>query len=146
MNEPGDLQARLKCQIGAWQSMEHNQSGVSMGASHGIGHVLGGTCNVPHGHTSCVMLPAALRWNVSVNAERQALVSAAMGRPGVPAGDVIEDFVASLGQPTRLSAVGVSDEHFGEVARHAMHDGYIHTNPRPIASPDDIIQILELAR
>ncbi|MFT5447165.1 MAG: maleylacetate reductase [Gammaproteobacteria bacterium] len=146
MDDPEDLESRLKCQIGAWQSMEHNQSGVSMGASHGIGHVLGGTCNVPHGHTSCVMLPATLRWNVSVNAQRQALVSAAMGHPGVPAGDVIEDFVASLGQPTRLSAVGVSEEHFGEVARHAMHDRYIHTNPRPITSAEDIIQILELAR
>lgn len=146
MNDPEDLEARLKCQIGAWQSMEHNQSGVSMGASHGIGHVLGGTCNVPHGHTSCVMLPATLRWNVSVNAQRQALVSAAMGRPGVPAGDVIEDFVASLGQPTRLSAVGVSEEHFEEVARHAMHDRYIHTNPRPITTTEDVLHILALAR
>ena len=55
-------------------------SAFSMGASHGIGHVLGGTCDVPHGYTSCVMLPAVLRYNESANAERQALVSEAFGR------------------------------------------------------------------
>lgn len=145
MQDPSDSEARLKCQVGAWQSMERNQSGVSMGASHGIGHVLGGTCNVPHGHTSCVMLPAALRWNVSVNAERQALVSAAMGHPGRAAGDVVEDFVRALGQPTRLSEVGIGRERFAEIAQHAMHDRYIHTNPRPMTSPDDVMQVLELA-
>jgi maleylacetate reductase len=140
-----DLDARLRCQVGAWQSMEHNQSGVRMGASHGIGHVLGGTCNVPHGHTSCVMLPAALRWNASVNAARQALVSEAMGRPGEDAAVVVEQLVAALDQPTRLNQVGVSREQFAEIAEKAMHDRYIHTNPRPITGPEQVVEILELA-
>ncbi|MCB1743081.1 MAG: iron-containing alcohol dehydrogenase [Gammaproteobacteria bacterium] len=143
--DPSDLRARLQCQIGAWQAMEHNQSGVRMGASHGIGHVLGGTCNVPHGHTSCVMLPAALRWNLSVNAEQQARVSAAMGRPGEPAADVVEALVRELGQPTRLSEVGVDASQFERIAQHAMHDRYIHTNPRPITSPAQVLEILALA-
>ncbi|MBT6277594.1 MAG: iron-containing alcohol dehydrogenase, partial [Chromatiales bacterium] len=140
-----DLEARLNCQIGAWQSMEHNQSSVPMGASHGIGHVLGGTCGVPHGHTSCVMLPATLRWNVSVNADRQALVAEAFGRPGAAAADAVEDFVRGLGQPTRLSEVGVGPEQFEEVARHSMHDRYIHANPRTITSPSQVMEILALA-
>lgn len=144
-SDPGDLQARLMCQIGAWQSMEHNQSGVPMGASHGIGHVLGGTCNVPHGHTSCVMLPAALRWNAPVNGERQALVSEAMARAGVDAATVIEDLVRALDQPSRLSQVGVTRAHFARIAEHAMHDRYIHTNPRPITGPAQVLEILELA-
>lgn len=143
--DPMDLDARLRCQVGAWQSMEHNQSGVRMGASHGIGHVLGGTCNVPHGHTSCVMLPAALRWNASINAARQALVSEAMGRPDENAAVVVEEFVAALDQPTRLAQVGVSREQFAEIAEKAMHDRYIHTNPRPISSPAQVLEILELA-
>ena len=50
-----------------------SQNGVTKGASHGIGHVLGGTAGVPHGYTSCVMLPHVLRFNEPVNAERQAL-------------------------------------------------------------------------
>ena len=61
--DPADLDARLDCQIGAWMSMVGSQTGVSKGASHGIGHVLGGTAGVPHGYTSCVMLPHVLRFN-----------------------------------------------------------------------------------
>jgi maleylacetate reductase len=50
--EPGDLQARLDCQLGAWLSMGPLASGVPMGASHGIGYVLGAVFDIPHGQTS----------------------------------------------------------------------------------------------
>ena len=40
--DPMDLQARLDCQIGAWISMTGIVGGTRMGASHAIGHVLGG--------------------------------------------------------------------------------------------------------
>src|SRR3546814_20027143 len=66
--DPADLRARLDCQLGAWLSMTGVGSGVPKGASHAIGHVLGGTCNVPPGYTSCVMLPAVLRWNEALTA------------------------------------------------------------------------------
>ena len=79
--DAGDLDARMDCQIGTWLSMGPLAAGVPMGASHGIGYVLGAVFDVPHGYTSCVMLPAVMRWNKPVNAERQALVSAAMGHP-----------------------------------------------------------------
>ena len=58
-----DLDARMDCQIGTWLSMGPLSSGVPMGASHGIGYVLGAVYDVPHGYTSCVMLPSVLRWN-----------------------------------------------------------------------------------
>ena len=77
-----------------------SQTGVPKGASHGIGHVLGGTAHVPHGYTSCVMLPHVLRFNAPVNADRQALVSEALGRPGEPAADVVAALIAGLGLPT----------------------------------------------
>jgi maleylacetate reductase len=72
--DPADLQARLDCQMGSWLSMGPLASGVPMGASHGIGYILGAAFDIPHGHTSCITLPAVLRWNKPVNAERQALV------------------------------------------------------------------------
>jgi len=142
---PDDLAARLDCQFGAWLAMTAAIAGVPMGASHGIGHVLGGGFAVPHGHTSCIMLPAVLRWNRSVNAGRQALVAEAMGRPGGDAADAVEAFVAGLGQPTRLSQVGVGPQHFREIAEHAMHDRSVHTNPRPIGGPEEVLEILALA-
>ena len=82
--DPLDLDARLDCQLGAWMSMVGSQTGVPKGASHGIGHVLGGTAHVPHGYTSCVMLPHVLRFNHPVNAARQALVSDALGDKARP--------------------------------------------------------------
>jgi maleylacetate reductase len=116
-----------------------------MGASHGIGHVLGGTCNVPHGYTSCVMLPTVLRWNEAVNAERQAMVAAAFGQPNRPAWEVVHEFIASLGLPRTLAAVNVGPAQFEAVAKAALLEYYIHNNPRPIHGLDDVMEILRLA-
>jgi len=48
---PRDLEARMDCQIGTWLSMGPLSAGVPMGASHGIGYVLGAVYDVPHGYT-----------------------------------------------------------------------------------------------
>jgi maleylacetate reductase len=143
--DPLDLDARLDCQLGAWMSMVGSQTGVPKGASHGIGHVLGGTAHVPHGYTSCVMLPHVLRFNASVNPARQALVSEAMGRPGEPAGDVVAGLIAGLGLPGRLRDVGVKPEQLDRIALLSMHDRWIHTNPRKIDGPAVIRELLDAA-
>ena len=82
---PENVDARLESQLGAWMSMAGVTAGVPVGASHGIGHVLGGACDVPHGYTSCIMLAPVLRWNRQAGAERQRVVSEAMGQPDRPA-------------------------------------------------------------
>ena len=101
-----------------------------MGASHGIGYVLGAVFDVPHGHTSCIMLPAVMRWNMSVNAERQALVAAAMGHPGDDAADVLDAFIAGLGMPRSLGAVNVGVAEFDRIAEQAMGTPWVPRNPR----------------
>ena len=40
---PGDLDARLECQIGMWLAMAGASAGRGLGASHAIGHTLGGS-------------------------------------------------------------------------------------------------------
>jgi maleylacetate reductase len=140
-----DLDARLDCQIGSWLSMGPLASGVPMGASHGIGYVLGAVFDIPHGHTSCIMLPAVMRWNKAVNAERQALVAAAMGHPGEDAGDALAAFIAGLGMPRSLGAVKIGPESFARIAEQAMDTPWVPRNPRPIAGPAQVREILELA-
>ncbi|MEQ9335453.1 iron-containing alcohol dehydrogenase [Thalassobaculum sp.] len=142
---PADLAARLDCQMGMWLSMGPLASGVPMGASHGIGYVLGAMYDVPHGHTSCIMLPAVMRWNRQVNADRQALVAAAMGRPGEDAGDVLDAFIGGLGMPRSLSAVGIGPDKFQRIAEGAMGTPWVPRNPRPIPSPAEVLEILKLA-
>jgi maleylacetate reductase len=142
---PADLDARLDCQIGTWLSMGPLAAGVPMGASHGIGYVLGAVHDVPHGYTSCVMLPAVLRWNKSANAERQELVSAAMGQPGRDAGEVLDDFIRGLGMPRSLQDVRIGPESFDRIAEQAMATPWVPRNPRKIDNPGQVREILDLA-
>lgn len=142
---PDDMATRLDLQFGMWLSIGAGTSGVGVGASHGIGHVLGAACHVPHGHTSCVMLPSVLRWNLPANAERQKRVGEAFGKPDAAAGDLVEGLVKLLGLPGRLSEVGVGRDRFREIAEKSMHDRAVLNNPRPINGPDQVMEILELA-
>ena len=143
--DPDDLDSRLDCQIGAWMSMVGSQTGVSKGGSHGVGHVLGGTAGVPHGYTSCVMLPHVLRFNERVNREKQMRVSEALGRPGEAAADVVADLIVGLGLPTKLRDVGVRPDQLDMIAENSMHDRWIHTNPRKIEGPAVIGELLDAA-
>jgi maleylacetate reductase len=118
---------------------------VPMGASHGIGYVLGAMFDVPHGHTSCIMLPAVMRWNKAANSERQALVAAAMGHPGEDAGDVLDRFTAGLGMPRSLGAVKIGRESFDRMAEQAMGTPWVPRNPRKIDGPAQVKEILDLA-
>jgi maleylacetate reductase len=144
-SDPDNLDARLDCQLGAWLSITGSQNGVTKGASHGIGHVLGGTAHVPHGYTSCIMLPHVLRFNEPVNAERQAWVSEALGQSGAPAGDAVAALIAGLGLPGRLRDVGVRQDQLDQIAEGSMHDRWIHTNPRKIDGPATIRSLLDAA-
>jgi maleylacetate reductase len=142
---PGDLDARMDCQIGTWLSMGPLSAGVPMGASHGIGYVLGAVYDVPHGYTSCVMLPSVMRWNKPDNAERQELVSAAMGHPGEDAAEVLDWFIRDLGMPRSLHEIKIGPEHFERIAEQAMATPWIPRNPRKIDGPAQVREILVLA-
>jgi maleylacetate reductase len=143
--DPNDLGARMDCQIGTWLSMGPLSMGIPMGASHGIGYVLGAEFGVPHGYTSCVMLPSVMRWNKSDNAERQSLVSTAMGKPGEDAGDVLDHFIRGLGLPRSLQDVRIGPEQFDRIAQQAMATPWIPRNPRKIDDPAQVREILVLA-
>ena len=143
--DPTDLDARLKAQFGMWQAIAGSVAGARTGASHGIGYALGATFDIAHGHTSCVMLPAVLRWNAAVNADRQRLLSEAVGQPDVPAADLVAALVARLGLPGSLRDVGVGPEHFADIAKRALVYVNLRDNPRPITGIDEVIEILELA-
>ena len=144
-SNPDDFEARQKCLMGAWLSMTGIVSGCRLGASHAIGHILGGTAGVPHGHTSCVMLPSVLEWNKTINSERQANLSEALGKPNAPASEILHDLIDGLGMPRNLTTVGVNREQFQQLAENCMLDDWTFSNPRKINTPDEVIEILELA-
>ena len=143
--DPEDLDARLKCQVGAWQSMISIIGGVPMGASHAIGHILGGTCDVPHGYTSCVMSPYVLAWNAEHDDSRQHRTREILGGDHATASEALDSFIRKLGMPRRLSEVGVDETRFQQVAEYTLLDIWGRTNPRPVKSADDILEILRSA-
>ena len=140
-----DLDARLRCQVGAWQSMIPVIGGVPMGASHAIGHVLGGTADVPHGYCSCVMAPSVLAFNQSVNGEKQKQISACLGQPDRAASEIVDEFISGLGMPRSLTAVGITEDQLDLIAEYTMLDFWSRTNPREISGPRDVRGILEMA-
>lgn len=143
--DPTDLEGRLKCQVGAWQSMISIIGGVPMGASHAIGHILGGTCDVPHGYCSCVMAPYVLQWNAEYDDSRQQRTLSVLGGSHATAADALDAFIRRLGMPRTLGEVGVDETRFQQVAEYTLLDIWGRTNPRPVRSADDIMQILRLA-
>lgn len=143
--DPDDLQARADAQTGMWLSQMGMWSLVPMGASHGIGHVLAGSFHVAHGHCTCVTLPAVLRFNKPVTADKQRLISEALGDRDREAADLVAELIAALQMPDRLHQVGVHREDFDLVARNAMLDRWVHSNPRKLDGPADVIRILEEA-
>jgi len=142
---PRDLGARLNAQFGMWQAIAAAAAGAGSGASHGIGYALGATFGVAHGHTSCVMLPAVLRWNAAINADRQRALSEAMGASDRLAADLIAELVTQLDQPGSLRAVNIKRENLNEIAERALTYPPVRMNPRPIKSSADVREILELA-
>ncbi len=145
-SDPSDLDARLRCQVGAWQSMIPIIGGVPMGASHAIGHVLGGTADVPHGYCSCVMAPAVLAFNKPVNGDRQARISESFGRPGEDASQIVDEFIRGLEMPRSLGEVNVTDDQLDIIAEYTMLDFWARTNPRTIEGPADVRGILDMVR
>lgn len=140
-----DLSARQQCQMGAWCSMVAIVAGLPMGISHAVGHALGGSFDVPHGYTSCVMAPFALEFNRDVNGERQALISLALGEPATPAHVLADRLIRALGMPRSLTQVGLKESDLDPLAGYTLQDIWCGTNPKPIKDRGAIVEFLRRA-
>ena len=118
---------------------------VRMGASHGLGYILGAMFGVPHGETSCVLLPAVLKWNHKKHPQAQQEISIALGNPQRPAYALIGELIKELGLPSRLADVGIGADRFEEIADAGINHSLILANSREITSRQDILDILNLA-
>ena len=150
---PDDLAIRTQTHLAAWMSV-CGLANVTVGLSHGIGHQLGARNNVPHGHTSCVMMPAVMAYNQDHVGDRQAWIADIMGcdlrhaspmQAAAAGRDAVAQLVHGLGLPSRLRDVGVGREDFAAIAHDAMQDLVVATNPRPVTSVEDVIELLEAA-
>ena len=150
---PEDLDARTHAQIAAWMSV-CGLANVNLGLSHGIGHQLGARNNVPHGITSCVMMAPTMAFNQAHVGTRQALIAELVGcdirnlspEQAAAAGrNAVVQLVKDLELPLRLRDVGVTREDFAAIAKDALEDLVVATNPRPVSSAAEVVALLETA-
>jgi maleylacetate reductase len=143
--DANDLTARQQCQIGAWCSMVAIVAGLPMGISHATGHALGGSYDVPHGYTSCVMAPVALEYNADVNGDRQALISLALGDPATPAHVLADRLIRALDMPRTLRSVGLAEKDLDPLAGYVLQDIWCGTNPKPLKDRAAMVEFLRRA-
>lgn len=144
LERPGDLRhreglARASLQAGL------AFSNALLGATHAISHAIGGLTDLPHGLLNAILLPHVMEFNAAVATGRLADVAAAMGlRTGLmtpqeaadAAIQTVRAFAGKAGLPTTLREVGVGCGQLDQVARAALGDAYIVTNPRPVGEAD----------
>jgi alcohol dehydrogenase class IV len=103
---------RQFCQVAAWLSF-FGVGNITLGLSHSLGRKLGPRYDIPHGHTSAILLPHVMASTSSITGVRQTRIAAAardraeFDSRAEDAADAVRDLVAGLGLPTRLRDVGV---------------------------------------
>jgi len=75
----------------------------------------------------------------------QRRIARALGHPDGRPADTVADLVSALGLPGRLRDVGVTRGDFDRLAARAFSDPVLVGNPRTPASPEDLVEILDMA-
>jgi alcohol dehydrogenase class IV len=126
------LEHRLQCQLGAWLAV-FGLPNAGLGLSHALGHQIGPRWNVPHGVTSCITLPHAMRFMARRAPERFAPIAEQFNVPfdaanardaALACADRMARFIAQFRLPQRLTEVQVPREAIGEVA--SLVHGHLH--------------------
>jgi maleylacetate reductase len=159
---PGDLEVRLRCQLGAWL-VDHSplrtqslRSTAPALPSHALAYELAAVCRLSYGISACLMLPACMRWmavrDPAVLA-RQADIARILqvAQPNASDRDAsnqlaekLTALVLELGLPARFRDVGVGREQLQVVAgSFAQRGASVVTGEA--ASYEQVISLLETA-
>ncbi|HJW89966.1 MAG TPA: iron-containing alcohol dehydrogenase [Anaerolineales bacterium] len=132
-SEPASLDARLECQLAAWMSYFGPGSvNAAAGLSHTIGKRIGATFDVPHGVTSCILLPEVMRAKADTPAAAQLAPMAQALQLVTPqasdreaawaAAQAVADLVKQLELPNRLRDLQVPLEALDGIAAATVSD------------------------
>jgi maleylacetate reductase len=110
---PGDVNVRTENQIAAWFSFTLPGASAS-GLSHTMGKQIGARHGIPHGVTSCLLLPHVMRYLERTMTERMLLLAEATGAS--PA-DRVEELIASLGLPQHIASYDVGQAELRKAAQ-----------------------------
>ncbi|KAL8825853.1 MAG: hypothetical protein Q9170_007633 [Blastenia crenularia] len=160
--DASNAESRRLAQLGVKHSLVPLKNRVFKGASHAIGHFLG-PMGVAHGETSCILMSATHKYNAEVNLQEQKAVCKVLwdipdakevflqyglsDEDITDLGDLLDAFVKELGLPRSLSEVGVTGlEKLATLAQKSLKDPYARTNPIPLTTPEQVMEILQLCK
>jgi alcohol dehydrogenase len=118
------LMHRSQCQMAAWMSV-FGMTNAGFGLSHALGHQIGPRWDVPHGVTSCITLPHAMRFMADRVPERFRPIAEGFGlqfdeaderTTAMACADRMASFIAQFDVPRRLRDAKVPSEEIGDVA------------------------------
>ncbi|TMD13823.1 MAG: iron-containing alcohol dehydrogenase [Chloroflexi bacterium] len=107
-----DLDVRTDNQLAAWFSFTLPGASAA-GLSHTMGKQIGARHGIPHGVTSCLLLPHVMRYLAKKMPDRMAVLSGVMGGD---APDCVQDLIASLGLPQHIAAYGIGEPELHRAA------------------------------
>lgn len=152
ITNPDDLRVRERIQFASFMSST-NIMNAKLGIVSALRHQLG-AYGVPHGIASIIVLPHCLRWNLPYAKGPLSRASIELGlsdensSPEDSAPKLIaavENLIEKLGMPRRLSEVDLPREALKEIAEKSAKDYIAETNPRPVKSKEELMDILEAA-
>jgi len=123
-----------------------------LGIGHSVCHSLGGRYGLSHGQANAVMVLHSLRFNFDSAQDRLAEIARSSGL-AVDVDDEaaarslvarVEALADILGTPKTLSAIGLAEGQFAQIARDVLGDPQTFWNPRS-ATREEIVAWLESA-
>lgn len=145
------LAHRGHCQFAAWYSI-YGAMNTRFGLSHLLGHQIGPRWNVPHGVTSCITLPHAMRFMAEIAADRFGPVAEGFGIPFDPSNpkpaalkcvDRAAEFIAQFDVPRTLHEAGVPREEIGSIVAPIAHElEHMGVVDRPMTE-QEVLALLE---
>ena len=150
--DPTNLELREKVMLGSMKAGLAFSNAI-LGAVHAMAHSLGGMLDLPHGECNAMLLDHVVDFNFSYAAEKYKMISKAMGIDlrGMSDKEIkkklmqtISDLKNSVGISNKLAQKGVSSADIPDLAKKAVKDACILTNPRK-ATQRDIEVIYEEA-
>jgi alcohol dehydrogenase class IV len=120
--DPTDLAARTDSQLGAWFSFTLPGPAAS-GLSHTLGKRIGSRHDIPHGISSCLLLPHVMRYLEPKTATTQARMAEALGTEACAA-DAVADLIGQLGLPQHLAAYGLTEADLEVDAKPVASEDY----------------------
>lgn len=152
ITDPGNLEARLECQLGAWMSIATMRN-TGLELSHLVEHAIGAYWNLPHGITSCVGLPSSMAFMARQAPEKVAAVARAFGiktdatqtstETALAGARWLQGWIEDLGHPTRLSALTADHAALYQIAGLAMKELQFFDRV-PLGGLEDVRELLEM--